>query len=160
MNGRAQQVGVSQRLRVEWLEATVNLILASNDSTAIREALNEMLADKLSLNSQALRGNRQKTITILMKIWRDVPPGLEPLRDEGLRMHPMLDANCRHALNWGMTMAAYPFWGAVAEHAGRLLRLQSTTAAAQVQRRTFRPRSWLRTLPAWRPSSKGWTRRC
>lgn len=135
MNGRAQQVGVSQRLRVEWLEATVNLILAGNDSTAIREALNEMLVDKLSLNSQAVRGNRQKTITILMKIWREVPPGLEPLRDEGLRMHPMLDGNCRHALNWGMTMAAYPFWGVVAEHAGRLVRLQSTAAAAQIQRR-------------------------
>ena len=135
MNNRAQQVGLSQRLRLEWLEATVNLILAGNETAAIREALNEMLADKLSLNSHAVRGNRQKTISILMKIWRKVPPGLEPLRDEGLRLHRMLDASHRHALHWGMTLAAYPFWGAVAEHAGRLLRLQSTAAAAQIQRR-------------------------
>ncbi len=34
-----------------------------------------------------------------------------------------------------MTLAAYPFWGAVAAHTGRLLRLQGTVAAAQVQRR-------------------------
>ena len=135
MNNRAQQVGVSQRLRLEWLEATVNLILAGNESAVIREALNEMLASKLSLNSRAMRGNRQKTISILMKIWRHVPPGLEPLRDEGLRMHPVLDASHRHALHWGMTLAAYPFWGVVAEQAGRLLRLQSTIAAAQIQRR-------------------------
>jgi hypothetical protein len=34
-----------------------------------------------------------------------------------------------------MAMAVYPFWGAVATHAGRLLRLQGTAAANQVQRR-------------------------
>ena len=34
-----------------------------------------------------------------------------------------------------MALAAYPFWGAVAAQTGRLLRLQGTVAAAQVQRR-------------------------
>jgi hypothetical protein len=34
-----------------------------------------------------------------------------------------------------MTMATYPFWGAVATSVGRLLRLQGTAAAAHVQRR-------------------------
>ena len=34
-----------------------------------------------------------------------------------------------------MTLAAYPFWGSVAMHTGRLLRLQGSAAAAQVQRR-------------------------
>src|SRR5207244_3478913 len=41
----------------------------------------------------------------------------------------------RLAVHWGMVMAAYPFFGRVAETTGRLLRLQSTVAAAQVQRR-------------------------
>ena len=135
MNERAGQVGISQRLRVEWLEATANLVLTGNGGAAIRDALNEMLAEKLSLNSRAVRGNRQKTITILMKIWCNVPPGLDPLRDDGLAMLPALAADHRHAVHWGMTLAAYPFWGAVATHAGRLLGLQSTAAAAQVQRR-------------------------
>ena len=135
MNDEAQQVGISQRLRAEWLEAIVNLILAGNGGPAIRDALDAMLASKLSVNSRAVRGNRRKTISILMKIWLNAPPGLEGLRDEGLRMHPALDASHRHALHWGMTLAAYPFWGAVATHTGRLLRLQSTAAAAQVQRR-------------------------
>jgi hypothetical protein len=35
-----------------------------------------------------------------------------------------------------MSMAAYPFFGAVAEATGRLLRLQGSAGAAQVQRRT------------------------
>ena len=34
-----------------------------------------------------------------------------------------------------MTMAAYPFFGAVAETVGRLMRLQGTCATAQIQRR-------------------------
>ncbi len=70
-----------------------------------------------------------------MKIWRNVPPDIEPLRDDALEMLPALNPNHRHAVHWGMTLAVYPFWGMVAAHTGRLLRLQSTAAAAQVQRR-------------------------
>ena len=134
-NERASQVGVSQRLRVEWLEAAANLLLAGNDGIAMQDALNHMLADKLSVQSRAVRGSRHKTITILMKIWRNVPPDLEPLRDDGLAMLPALNANHRHAVHWGMTLAVYPFWGLVAAHTGRLLRLQDTAAAAQIQHR-------------------------
>lgn len=135
MNNRTAQVGISQRVRVEWLEATVNLVLAGNEDAAIKAALNEMLLPKLSVNSNVVRGSRHKTVTILTKIWHRVPPGLEPLRDAGLNLHSALDRHDRQALHWGMTLAAYPFWGMVATHTGRLLRLQGTTAAAQVQRR-------------------------
>jgi len=34
-----------------------------------------------------------------------------------------------------MAMAVFPFWGAVAAHVGRLLRLQGKAVASQVQRR-------------------------
>ena len=134
-NERASQVGVSQRIRVEWLDATVNLILAGNGNAAIQGSLHRMLAEKLSVGSNAARGSRHKAVTILMKVWRNVPPGLEPLRDAGLTLYPALDADHRHALHWGMTLAAYPFWGVVAAQTGRLLRLQGTVSAAEVQRR-------------------------
>jgi hypothetical protein len=39
------------------------------------------------------------------------------------------------AVHWGMTMAVYPFVGVIAEAVGRLLRLQGSCAAVQVQRR-------------------------
>lgn len=135
MRSAGSEVGVSQRLRLEWLEATAGIALAGQDKEAAESALNEMLADQLSVNSRAVRGSRHKTVTILRKIWLDVPLHLETLRDEGLRMHPGLDTQHRHALHWGMTLAAYPFWGVVAAQVGRLLRLQGSTAAAQVQRR-------------------------
>ena len=70
-----------------------------------------------------------------MKIWITVPRGLEALRDEGLQIHQRLPRKERIAVHWGMALATYPFWGAVAAHTGRLLRLQGTAAAAHVQRR-------------------------
>ena len=38
-------------------------------------------------------------------------------------------------VHWCMCMAVYPFFGTVADAVGRLLRLQGTAGAAQVQRR-------------------------
>jgi hypothetical protein len=135
MNGRATHIGFSQRLRLEWLEQTANLTLAGNDAAAISDTLQEVLKDKLSVDGHAVRGNREKAITILMKIWITVPHGLEALRDDGLQILPALLRKDRIAVHWGMALATYPFWGAVAAHTGRLLRLQGTAAAAHVQRR-------------------------
>src|SRR5947209_6488434 len=59
-----------------------------------------------------------------------------PLRDDGLDHLRRLPLDDHLAVHWGMSMAAYPFFGTVAEATGRLLRLQGSAGAAQVQRRT------------------------
>ena len=135
MSELTPQVGFSQRVRLEWLDKTANLILAGNDQLDIQDALQELLADKVSIGGRSVRGNREKTITILMKIWLNVPHGLEGLRDEGLNMLRDARANHRVAIHWGMALAVYPFWGEVAAQVGRLLRLQADLTAEQVQRR-------------------------
>lgn len=135
MNGRLTQIGFSQRIRLEWLETTANLILAGNDKTIINDSLQKILEDKVSVGGSSVRGNREKAITILLKIWLTVPPNLEKLRDDGLDLLLRLPREEKIAVHWAMAMASYPFWGAVAAHTGRLLRLQGTSAAAQVQRR-------------------------
>ena len=135
MTGRATQVGFSQRIRLEWMEQTANLLLAGNDEAVISDSLQHLLRDKVSVGGESVRGNREKVITILLKTWVTVPRELEKLRDEGLNILQSIARKDRIAVHWGMTLAAYPFWGAVAAHAGRLLRLQGTAAAAHVQRR-------------------------
>lgn len=135
MNSRANQVGFSQRVRLEWLEQTANLILAGNDKAAINNALQDLLKDKVSIGGEAVRGNKEKTITILMKVWFNVPPQLESFRGEGLEMLKRFPRTDRIAVHWGMVMAVYPFWAAVAGQVGRLLKLQGSAAAAHVQRR-------------------------
>ena len=135
MNGRINQIGFSQRIRLEWFEQTTQLVLAGNDSAAVKDSLQNLLQDKVSIGSRAVRGNRGKVITILMKTWLTVPVGLEPLRNEGLNLLRGLNGNDRIVLHWGMASAAYPFWSVVAAYTGRLLRLQRVAIAAQIQRR-------------------------
>jgi hypothetical protein len=109
--------------------------LAGNDKGAVNSSLQELLKDKVSVGGHAVRGNKEKAITILMKIWLNVPGDLEAVRDDGLELLKILPRKDQIAVHWGMAMAVYPFWAAVAAHTGRLLRLQGTVAAAHVQRR-------------------------
>ncbi len=135
MKGRTDQIGFSQRVRLEWLEQTANLVLAGNDSVAVNDVLRELLKDKVSVGGQAERGNREKIISILRKTWVKVPNKLEPLRLEGLELLKLVPRRDHLAIHWGMVVAVYPFWSGVAIQTGRLLRLQGHAAAAQVQRR-------------------------
>ena len=49
MTGRTDQIGFSQRVRLEWLEQTANLILAGSDKATVNDALRELLKDKVSV---------------------------------------------------------------------------------------------------------------
>ena len=132
---RFTQIGFSQRIRLQWLEQTANLVLAGTPRQTVLDALQALLHDQLSVGGHAERGNREKAITILMQIWVTVPPELSCLRDIGLELLQQLPPDEHLAVHWGMTMAVYPFFGSVAGSVGRLLRLQGTAAAGQVQRR-------------------------
>ena len=129
------QVGFSQRIRLEWLEYTANLVLAGNTRSAVADALQELLVDKVSVGGEAERSNRSKTITILTRIWSTAPSELETFRTRGLELMCQIPLQDRIVLHWGMTAAAYPFWADVAIQVGRLMRLQGAASAAQVQRR-------------------------
>lgn len=135
MNQRVQQVGFSQRVRLEWLQRTASLALAGNDERSIAAALQELLKEEISVGGTAERGNREKVITILMKVWVKPPQPLRALQADGLALLARLPADQHLAVHWGMVMAVYPFWGNVAAQTGRLLRLQGHAVAAQVQRR-------------------------
>lgn len=111
------------------------MVLAGNDKSTINDTLQDLLQNKVSIGGHAERGNREKVITILLKTWLTVPRGLEALRDEGLNILKEISRKEHIAVHWGMALAAYPFWGAVAAHTGRLLRLQGAAAANHVQRR-------------------------
>jgi hypothetical protein len=135
MTRRTNQIGFSQRVRLEWIEQTANLVLAGKDRPAVNDALQELLIDKVSVGGNAQRGNREKIVTILLKAWLTVPTELETLRVEGLDLFKRSPQHDHLAIHWGMVIAAYPFWSGVAVQVGRLLRLQGSAAAAQVQRR-------------------------
>ena len=110
MSRHINQIGFSQRVRLEWLEQTANLVLAENDKRAVNDALQELLKDKVSVDGSAERGTREKIITILLRVWLSTPSELEPLRITGLELLKRFPRVQRVAVHWGMVMAVYPFW--------------------------------------------------
>jgi len=135
MNRINGQIGFSQRVRLEWLDKTANLVLAGSDKTSIYNNLRTLLRDKLSVGGNAKRGSKEKTITILMKIWVSTPNHLNSFKLDALNFLSQLSSEDRLFIHWGMTMAVYPFWGVVASYVGRLLKLQGVVSHAQVRRR-------------------------
>jgi len=132
---RFTQIGIDRLIRLAWLERVSLLVLAGIDAVNIKNILQIDLRSSFRSANTSARGSMDKTITVLLKVWLNVDREIEPLRIEGLnllkRLHP-----CDHlAIHWGMLMAAYPFWSAVAAQTGRLLRLQGSVAAPHVQRR-------------------------
>ena len=135
MNKRLTQIGFSQRIRLEWLEQTANLVLAGSDKSEINDTLQETLKDKVSIGGQAKRGNREKIISILLKVWVTTPSDLNPLHHHGLELLRTAPKSDHLAIHWGMVMSVYPFWASVAIQVGRLLKIQGSAAAIHVQRR-------------------------
>ena len=129
------QVGFSQRIRLEWLDYAADAVLAGNGADEVAAALRERLRERFALGDGRVSGNLDKAVAILVRVWAAPPEELRALRNEGLDLLRRAGADDRMPAHWCMCMAAYPFFGAVAEAAGRLLRLQGSVAAAQVQRR-------------------------
>jgi len=132
---RIRQVGLDRIVRLRWLERAAELAMAGNPAPEVKRILRDELKGAFRSRNEKVRGSLDKTITILVKTWVRVPRELIGFRDDGLRLLRELPRADRMVVHWGMIMAAYPFWGAVASHAGRLLRLQTTVTAGQVQRR-------------------------
>lgn len=132
---RFTQIGIDRLVRLKWLERTANLVLAGNEASVIKTTLQDELKNAFRSGNTQVRGSLDKTITILMKVWVQPPRDLHELQADGLRLLATIPCDKHVAIHWGMVMAVYPFWGAVAACVGRLLRLQGTVSTAQVQRR-------------------------
>ncbi|KUJ95668.1 MAG: hypothetical protein PWR24_1699 [Desulfonauticus sp.] len=157
---RYNQIGIDRIIRLEWLSYTASLVMAGNNKSDIKSLLQKELQEVFRSANTKVRGSLSKTITILMNIWVHPPFYLHSFQQDGLRFLSCLPQEDHIAVHWGMTMAAYPFWGKVASHVGRLLKLQGTASHAQVRRRVMeqfgqRPtvkdavRRILRSMWAW-----------
>ena len=132
---RATQIGIDRLVRLAWLERTSSLVLAGNTPSDTKAILQNDLCDAFQSGKMAKRGSLDKTITILMKVWLTTPRELAALRAAGLELLKQLPRPDRMVIHWGMVMAVYPFWASVADQVGRLIKLQGSVVASQVQRR-------------------------
>ncbi|MCK5716220.1 MAG: hypothetical protein KAH77_01935 [Thiomargarita sp.] len=129
------KIGFSQLLKREWLDFTVQRTLEQLPVSTAKLSMDTFLSDKVAVGVTTRNHTRKKTITILSKIWLKPSKIHNSFRKEGLALFELMPEHTHVALHWGMTMVAYPFFGVVAEHVGRLLRLQDEVTLIQVQNR-------------------------
>lgn len=133
MGKRNESIGIKQVIRFEWMQKTVNLLLAGLDAKKIRQELHEFLADKKGNGSKGERSDQTRTFAVnnLMKIWVSPESELMPLRDASLSSMRE-NSSMALAVHWGMISAVYPFWFNVARQTGRLLALQEQVTQIQI----------------------------
>jgi hypothetical protein len=125
-----KRIGFDRRLELDWLDATVGLCQGELDPGIISGQLRQKLASEV-------RGTeaRRKTITVLLRIWVNVPEDHKHLRDQALQLAIQIKPEERLWLHWGMSLLAYPFFRDIAAIVGQLGHLQGVLSQAQVQRR-------------------------
>jgi len=121
-------IGFNRRVRAAWLNETLRLAAADVAYAEIESTLKAQIAGD-NQGKETIR----KVFVYLNRVWLKPPTYCTALRDQALEMfRKRPDNDSAFLLNWGMCIAAYPFIGCVAEATGRLLRLQGTAQAGQV----------------------------
>jgi hypothetical protein len=132
---RFAQIGLDRLVRLDWLEKVSTIALSGLPAKDIRTILQEDLRPAFRSDRTDVRGSLDKTVTILMKVWVTPPSELDSFCKDGLELLRLLPKSEHIAVHWGMVAAVYTFWLNVGTQVGRLLKLQGTAVATQVQRR-------------------------
>ena len=128
MKDKKKDIGFNRKVKFAWLKDALQLIAAEVPVDEIEETLKKKIAEE-NPGKETIR----KVFIYLKRVWMEPPDYCKNLRDDALEIfRGQPGADTSFLLNWGMSMAAYPFIAYVAEATGRLLRLQGEAQASQV----------------------------
>ena len=128
MKDKKKDIGFNRKVKASWLKDALQLTAAGMPVDEMEETLKKKIA-KENPGKETIR----KVFIYLKRVWIEPPDYCKNLRDDALEMfRKQPSASRSFLLNWGMSMAAYPFIAYVAEATGRLLRLQGEAQANQV----------------------------
>ena len=120
-----------RKVRAIWLDQGLELAAQEAGWSEAKPVLAKEIAAE---NSGTV--TISKVLEHVRRIWFEPPEDALALRADALRLHQLnASPETTLLLNWGMTIAAYPFVGSAGEVVGRLLKLQKQACRADVQRR-------------------------
>ena len=129
MNGTtstAPQIGFDRFIQLDWAAAALRV----RAGTVTLDELQELIrATGLGVEAE------HKTRTKLNALWLEPRPALVEFANRGVGIFKLNGAASILALNWGMAIASYSFFGKVAEVIGRLSALHGDCAALEIHRR-------------------------
>lgn len=126
-------IGFDRKIRLSWLDAVAEWVVAGESVEEIRLRLGLLLEKEVAGSSANSASG--KTKTVLLHIWVQTPPSAQALRNDAIVLLQRFPDHSRLAFHWGLCLATYPFFQEVVETIGRLLNLQENCTAAQIQRR-------------------------
>lgn len=125
-----KMVGIGHPLRLNWLD-----FLAEQGKNIDLKNIHTKLDFYLQNDLQGPT-SRKKVVTILLRVWRQVPPEFEPLRDKALELYSRLAPPERLVLHWGMLLLTHPFFRDMTAELGNMFTLQHEVPASQIYRKT------------------------
>jgi hypothetical protein len=120
------QIGFDRFIPLAWAE----LALDVRRGVAAMETMESLLETE-----QPGIASRKKTRSVLKGLWLEPRPDLADFAERGVAIAGDGKGAQVSALCWGMAVAAYPFFGTVAEIVGRLSALQGDCTTAEIHRR-------------------------
>jgi hypothetical protein len=126
-------IGFDRDVRLDWLDAIAGRLAAGDSPTVAKEVAWNLLEGVVA--GAKPRGARDKTLTILARVWANPPAAAVSLRDGALKLLTQASAEERLAIHWAMVCAAYPFFLDVAGLVGKSLSLNGEVALSGLTRR-------------------------
>lgn len=127
-----KMVGFDRRIRLEWLDEVAFHYYKSRDQ---RETASHMKQYLLQYSSGAEA--RRKFYDILKRVWVDVPPQHEVVRNKALELFIESNASTdRLAVHWGMILITYPFFCDVADSIGQSVAIQDEVPLSNIYKKT------------------------
>jgi hypothetical protein len=128
---RYNKVGIQRELRIEWFDKAAQLYTNGLTKRDARLEIYDYLDGAPAFDSPPSTQTKTYIANALIKSWLAPERDLLPLRNDAAKILKA-KPNDTLPIHWCLLGAAYPFWFAVAEVVGRLLRLQDQVTQVQI----------------------------
>lgn len=130
----SEVIGFDRPLRRDWLDfLAATLASAANGQEALRAT--RQLVGQTVADPGNPHGAAGKTMTLLRRIWVDVPAEHHATRDRAAASVASSGPDDRLAIHWAMCELAYPFYLDVAGEVGRALHVQEVVTLGFIRTR-------------------------
>jgi hypothetical protein len=129
-----KMVGLARPLKIEWMNKTVELVLADMTEDAIKTEISNYLSFEIN-SPTSLRKTRES----LINVWAATSNGSIDLRETALSLYSA-PATDKLPLHWCMLLVKYPIFSDVCALIGKIANIEETFKTAWVREKLYE--SW------------------